>query len=182
MNAHMIRLDDGIDVYIRPIEAGDVLPLLDMHDRLSTDSLYYRYLRAYRPTFEDIERICNLGGTDGAAFAVVVDSPWQTIIGVAFYVVSETDPTAAEPAFLVEDRFQGQGLGRRLWDLLCRDARARGVRVFTPNVHLANEAMLRIIRTSGLVYETSVAYGTREFYVQLDEQPASVYAVQHAGY
>ncbi|HMN30475.1 MAG TPA: GNAT family N-acetyltransferase, partial [Caldilineaceae bacterium] len=81
----------------------------------------------------------------------------------------EPRPTA-EPGILVEDRFQGQGIGRRLWRQLHDQARADRIaqlRVFlAPN----NQPMLRLLQGSGFAYQARAHAGLSEYLVLLGEQ------------
>ena len=57
---------------------------------------------------------------------------------------------AAEYATLVEDRWQGLGLGRALTERLVGAARGRGVRCLYALVTPGNERMVRLLRGLGL--------------------------------
>ena len=53
------------DIVIRPGEPGDVDLILEMHGRLSDESLYKRYHTPRRPTREEVAKMCGLNGENG---------------------------------------------------------------------------------------------------------------------
>jgi GNAT superfamily N-acetyltransferase len=66
---------------------------------------------------------------------------------MAYYVV--TDEGTAETAFLVEDLYQGQGIGRRFMNALSQAAKAESICFFDSRVLPSNKAMLRLLYLSG---------------------------------
>ncbi len=142
-----IRLDDGTPMRLRPARHTDIDAVLAMHGRLSRTSLFFRYLRPYTPNRADMESICRLGGQAGLALVATTTGRNPIVAGLA-YLVMEKDrltPTA-EPAIVIEDRFHGRGLGRRLFEQLCRLARKKRVAVLHTYVHKDNRKMLRILK------------------------------------
>ncbi len=173
MSKHTIQLANGIKITIRPIRPQDQAAIIEMHQRLSPDSLYYRYLRPHRPTPEEIMQLCQLASGQGVAFvASLKDSP-QKIIGLGYYVILNNAPYSgvAEPAILVEDEFQGQGVGRAIFDHLTRHALARQIQTFDLEIHPANYRMLQLVYRSGFFFQERLGYGARQ--VKLRLEPAS---------
>ncbi len=159
---------DGTRVTVRPARHSDVVLIQEMHLRLSKESVYYRYLASRPPDPEDLERLCFLDGQPGVAIVATVQEPQEKVVAMACYAVNPGDPTAAEPAILVEDGYQGRGLGRRMGQVLCQQARQMGLEVFTCFTHLENHRVLRLIRASGLRYESRYSQGVREIRVWLN--------------
>ena len=94
------------------------------------------------------------------------------VVGYAYYLrTGHEQPVTAEPAILVEDRFQGQGIGSELAQNLYWHALENGVEAFEVFAHPANERIMRLIRRSGLSFESRIAYGTREMRVWLAGVP-----------
>lgn len=150
---------------VRPLHSEDSERLYEMHQRSSLASLTSRYFRPYRPTRSDVAQICQLDRESGAAFVATLED--ETIVGLGYYVKSAEQPAAAEMAFLVEDRFQGKGIGRALFERLAHHARAQCVSAFDAYVLSANEPMLRIFRRAGYALRERVSYGTREVRIEL---------------
>ncbi|MDX1414997.1 MAG: GNAT family N-acetyltransferase [Candidatus Promineifilaceae bacterium] len=135
-------------VTIRAAQPSDVQPILEMHQRLSTDSLFLRYLVPYVPVNlpAHVRDICTRPADQGAALVATVGAQ---IVGLGYYVINPDQPDTAEPALIVEDRYQGQGIGGRLFKRLIAAARAQGVRYFDALAHSGNRPMLHLLRRSG---------------------------------
>jgi RimJ/RimL family protein N-acetyltransferase len=160
----------GTEVRVRPVQQSDVALIQEMHLRLSNESVYYRYLAPHAPTAEDLQRLCFLDGGAGAAIVATVEGPQEKVIAMACYCVDPGDPTTAEPAILVEDSYQGRGLGRRMFRALCRQAKQCGVDTFQCFAHPANHRVLRLIKGCGLHCESRHNEGVIETCVWLEWQ------------
>ncbi len=158
---------DECPVTVRPVRQSDVMLVQEMHTRLSKDSVYYRYLAPHAPSPAELRRLCFLDGQRGGALVATVEGQNEKVIGVACYCVDPRDATRAEPALLVEDGYQGRGLGKRLFLELCRDARQKGLAAFECFTHLANQRVLRLIKGCGFRYERSFSQGVLEIRVWL---------------
>lgn len=151
-------------IRIRPLHPGDVSQLQALHERLSADTIYRRYLSPRIPPASELAQISRLNRAGGGAFAVEHDG---TMIGVGYYVTC--DGQTAEPALLIEDRFQAQGIGTRLAAKLAEHALSRGIETFVADIYPENRAVMRLIRKSGLPYESSLGYGIRQVRMKLAE-------------
>jgi RimJ/RimL family protein N-acetyltransferase len=165
-------LRDGSAVLIRPIRPDDAPHLQLLHSRLSPESIYYRYLdcrRAITPAQAREQAEVDYH-TRMALVAVREEAGSEQIIGVARYAqAAGREPGIADVAVVVEDRFQNQGLGTRLLDLLARCALENGIPAFTGTVHCQNGRILRYIRRSGLPVERRLELGIWELRINLLE-------------
>lgn len=66
------------------------------------------------------------------------------MVGVARYVPGRDDRKAAEVAVLVDDRWQGRGVGRALLRALARSACAHGVERFSALLLVGNRPATRL--------------------------------------
>ena len=165
------EISSGRYATIRPVKPEDAPLILDMYGRLSEASIYRRFLRHYTVTLEDVQAESRVNEGDGAGFVAVIDDPRETVIGLAYYEIDDKESGAsAEPALLVEDRFQGMGLGRYLARTLAEYAVSQGLYRFNAYLHPMNDAVLKIIRRSGLEFESQVAYGMHEVQIALMPQ------------
>ena len=160
------RLDER-RVSVRPVRTSDLVLIQEMHGRLSKESVYLRYLAPKPPHVQDLERMCFLDGRQGMALVATVGQAPHKVVATACYCVHPGDPSRAEPAVLVEDAYQGQGLGKRLFLALCQQARLKGVEVSECFTHLENHRVLGLIRGCGLRYENGCSRGVREIRVRL---------------
>ena len=133
-----------IAVATRPVHPDDVVLFRRLWPRLSPDTVYRRFhspLHSLPP--ETVERLVTVDHDRREAVAAVVGGE---VVGVARYDRSPGDPTTAEFAILVEDAWQGVGLGRQLLSELLELAAARGVRSLTATVQPDNDRVIGLIR------------------------------------
>ncbi|GAB4579617.1 MAG: GNAT family N-acetyltransferase [Anaerolineales bacterium] len=163
-------LPDGLVLTIRPIRPDDAKRLQEFHARLSPETIYYRFLENH-PVLLDKEAKYFTAldfETRVALVATLVTREREEIVGVArFDVLTPNQPDTAEAAFVIEDRFQGLGLGTALMLRLARIALEMGVYYFVFTVHWTNEGMLKLLRKCGEVVERRQSGGVYDVRVQL---------------
>jgi L-amino acid N-acyltransferase YncA len=127
----------------------------------------------------DIERVCTLEAEKGAGFVATVQQEKEIVVSVAYYVrETQNSHQTAEPGILVEDRYQGQGIGRRLWQQLHDHAKANQICQLRVFFEPSNQRMLRLLQGSGFAYQAKAFDGLNEYLVALGEQPYHVQALQ----
>ncbi len=141
-------LKDGTRVRLRPIRTDEAPHLLGLYDRLSPESLYFRFFAVPGKDRSKAEYLAHVDYDDRYALVAEVDG---TLSAVARWERDRADPTRAEVAFTVADDLQGRGLGSLLLRRLATLARTRGIATFDAEVLPGNEKMLRVFRRSGLV-------------------------------
>lgn len=142
-----VVLKDGATIRLRPIRPDDTPGLLALYDRLSPESLYFRF---FAVPDKDTGKAEYLTHVDYDRRYAVVAEAEGAIVGVARFERVKERPTHAEVAFTVADDFQGRGLGSLLFRRLAQLALARGIAVFEAEVLKNNERMLRVFERSGL--------------------------------
>ncbi len=127
---------------------ADATGLQEFHERLSGRSVYLRYL-APKPRLSDSEalRLTTVDHGDREAYVAMAG---EQIIAIGRY---ERLPQGragagaqAEVAFVVQDEYQGQGIGSALLALLAEAARSRGIDQFVAEVSPENGRMLACFR------------------------------------
>ncbi|MGD9092476.1 MAG: GNAT family protein [Anaerolineales bacterium] len=158
---------NGIKVTLRAVQPGDVKLIEEMHERLSHDSVYYRYLGPNKPSRVELQHLCASDGKCGMCVVATIEDPQEMVIAIACYRVNPDDPSSAEPAVIVEDRFQGCGLGKRITLSLCQAAIQKGLQTFDTYIHPANARVLRLIKGSGMPHQQRYRDGLKEVRVWL---------------
>jgi GNAT superfamily N-acetyltransferase len=133
-----------IAVATRPVQPDDAALFGRLWPRLSPDTVYRRFhspLHHLPP--ETVRRLVTVDHDRREAVAAVVGGE---VVGVARYDRSPGDPATAEFAILVEDAWQGMGLGRQLLLELVELAAVRGVRTLTATVQRDNDRVIGLIR------------------------------------
>lgn len=143
---------------LRTIQRSDWQALSELHERLSEISLYWRYLSYTAPSQADLNAMCGVGSRGVAVMA------GQQMIGFGYYVPRHK---AAEMGVLVEDGYQRQGIGSRLFAEMVTRARCEGIAMFEAIASADNQALMNLLRGSGLTFRSQFAYGFREIVIDL---------------
>jgi GNAT superfamily N-acetyltransferase len=133
-----------ISVTTRPVRPEDRALLCRMWPRLSADTVYRRFHAPLRGL--PAEAVEHLATVDHDVREAVVGVVGGEVVGIARYDRSPDDATTAEFAVVVEDGWQGVGLGRQLLVELTGLAAGRGVRTLTASVQPDNDRVLALVR------------------------------------
>ncbi len=124
--------------------------MLALFYRFSPRTVYLRFHQVLKEmSTEDVRRFCTVDyDSTFALVATVFSGGEEKIIAVGRYARLPGSDTA-EIAFVVEDPYQGKGLGTHLLHRLALVARERGINVFEAEVLVQNQDMLRVLKNSG---------------------------------
>ena len=154
-------LRDGTGVVAREIQKEDAAALQRLVQRSSPRSVELRFFGPLKQLSEaQARKFADLEGRDGFALVALDPEDPGEIVGVVRYE-RERDADSAEYAALVEDRFQGRGLGIGLTRSLVDAARERGIRRLYALVMGENARMLRMLKYLGLPEKESWRDGAR---------------------
>ena len=140
-------LEDGTPVHLRPIRTDEAPKLLALYDRLSPESLYFRFFAVPDKDRSKAEYLAHVDYVERYALVAEVGG---VLVAVARWERFGAAPGHAEVAFTVADDMQGRGLGTLLFARLAALARERGITAFDAEVLPENEKMLRVFARSGL--------------------------------
>lgn len=156
------------NIRFRALRPDDWHRLQLFHDRLTATSVQLRFHGAKRHLSEPLaHRLTQMDGHDTVAVVATTGTRGR-IVGVARYF--RIDLKTAEVAFVVEDAYQGQGIGRRLMQKLIGEARRNGISEFVADVLPGNTRMLRLLEESGAIRVRNVD-GVDEVQVDLPNAP-----------
>ncbi|MFC0006302.1 bifunctional acetate--CoA ligase family protein/GNAT family N-acetyltransferase [Micromonospora siamensis] len=152
-----VLLSDGTTVGLRPIRPDDAPAIVAMHARFSERTRYLRYFSPYpRIPERDLQRFVVVDHHDREAFVVLAG---DRIVAVGRYERLGPESPEAEVAFVVEDAYQGRGIGSVLLEHLADAARRYGIVHFVAEVLPANGAMLRVFSDFGYQVQRQYADG-----------------------
>ena len=155
-----LTLKNGETLRIRPIRPDDEPRLAALYDRLSRRTAYQRFFTVMRRLPADwIHYFANVDYR--SRLALVAER--ETVAGVELVGVGRFEPSdaesTAEVAFVLEDGYQGQGLGQVLLDEIVRAGTERGLKRFRAEVLGENHRMLRLLARRTRILERTVAQG-----------------------
>ncbi len=166
-----VALRDGTEVRLGPVHPDDARRLRALFHRLSPESVYLRFLEARKDlTLERAQEFATVDYEHSMAIVAVVDEgDEENIIGVARYGEDPSHPEAgADTAVVVQDSFQGRGLGTLLLRRLVVYARDHGIKALRASVHHSNAQIMRFVRRSGLPTQKSLEEGGWEITLDLE--------------
>ena len=170
-----IVLRDGSTLRLRPVRPSDEAALKELHDRLSLDSVYFRFFGLRADSSDEVSRLLHTDYDN--EFSLVAESGTR-LCGVASYSRNLKSPERAEVAFTIADALQGRGVGTRMLETLATIARDHRIRVFDAYVLHGNDRMTRVFLDSGFQVERRLEEGV--FHVVLRLEPTAAYEARAA--
>ena len=146
-------LKDGSKVTIRAIHPAAKDGLVKAFVALEPQTIRLRFFYPKQSlTDDDLRRLQQMDYQQHVGLAATVQCGGEeVIVGFGEYVACDQ---SAQIAFVVEEDWQGRGIGRRLLQHLIRIAHERGVVQFEAEVLKENGPMLAVFRHSGLAMTT----------------------------
>jgi acetyltransferase len=147
---HRLRGDET--VLLRPIRPEDALAETRFVSRLSPETMYLRFHAPLRElTTERLVRFTQIDYDREIAFvAIDASGEQEEIRGVARYT-RMPDGFSCEFGIVIEDSWQGRGLGHALMTALEETARSRGLTEIIGYVLRDNEGMGKLMRGRGYI-------------------------------
>jgi RimJ/RimL family protein N-acetyltransferase len=146
MDTGAITLHDGTEVGFRPIRATDDRALQRFHAGLSARSVYQRFFSLMpRLGAEQAHYFADANGIDRLALVALDPRDPREIIGVV-RLERDRERSRAEYAAVIDDRWQGKGLGLALTRRLIALAVPLGITRFYAYVLPDNARMLSLLR------------------------------------
>lgn len=144
-----LGLKDGRSIDVRPLLPSDELIYRNFFYSLEEETIFYRFF--YPKKIFDHQVIQNLWSTVDyrkrmCLIGLTVRGGAKEVVAIASYACEEDDMEYAETAFVVSDRFQGQGVGTLMLKQLEGVALENGLKGFEAIVLKDNKAMLHIFR------------------------------------
>jgi GNAT superfamily N-acetyltransferase len=141
-----VRLRDGADILVRPVEPGDRHEIQVGFRRLSATS---RLRTLHRPAASlTADQLAELTDVDHESHEVLIalDPATGECVGAARFARAADAPAQAEFTCTVADRWQRRGVGTALVERLAQRARAAGIERFTTVILEGDEPARRLLR------------------------------------
>ena len=169
-----VVLRDGSTLHLRPIRCDDQERLQDLFSRLSPHTVYLRFHHMLRQlSREEATRLCTVDYENSFALVGTVgEGTEEKLIAVArYYRLTSADE--AEMAVVVEDAYQGKGIGTQLLEQLANVARGKGIRSFQAEVLAENREMLKVLMDSGFQIAQELEHGVYRVVWPIAPTPAA---------
>ncbi len=158
-----VTLKDGGCIRIRPILPEDEPRLATLYGRLSPDTAYQRFFAVMKQLPASwAHHFAHVDYRSRMALVAERSLEWRPeLIGVARYEPSGEEDTA-EVALVVQDYWQGKGLGTILLQDILRAAEANDIRRFCAQVLADNGRMLRLLAAQTHITQQETRRGVTE--------------------
>ncbi|PKN62722.1 MAG: GNAT family N-acetyltransferase [Deltaproteobacteria bacterium HGW-Deltaproteobacteria-15] len=144
-------LRDQRPLIIRAVHPDDKGLIIDTIGRVGAESIYRRFFGPKKFTESDLKQATEVDFVNVVALVAVLEKDGKDhVAGGGRYVRIGGTGQTAEVAFLIEDAFQGLGIGSRLFKHLVSIGRDSGIARFEAEVLPSNEAMLRVFARGGV--------------------------------
>ena len=141
-----VQLADGSEVVLREATAADIPLVAALHARCSPQTRSLRSLPTRPRLATDV--LMQLVGADGSTSVLAVTTDGGAAVGLANLL--STGHATAEVALMVEDAWQGRGVGTALTRKLVELARTDQLTELTAVSQPGNHALTRVLRRAGL--------------------------------
>jgi GNAT superfamily N-acetyltransferase len=139
-------LPSGIEISFRVVRPEDATALQRLHARCSERTIYLRFFGSMRKLSDEQARyFARTDGVDHLGLVALDPEDPEEIIAVVRYA-RKPGEQRAEYTVLVEDGWQGRGIGAALTRWLIDEARGNGVGSFYAPVKGENKRMLNVLR------------------------------------
>lgn len=154
-----ITLKDGSIVFLRPIKPTDGPLILDIFQKLSAETVYFRFLTHLdRLQPELLKHLVKIDyQTHFTLVAVIEESGMESIIGTCRYMTS-TKTDHAELTVVVRDDWQKRGLGKIMASRVVNIAKIKGIASIEILFDYRNEGIKRLFTSLGypVMHESSI--------------------------
>ncbi|WP_454621565.1 N-acetyltransferase family protein [Bradyrhizobium cenepequi] len=152
----VLRSRSGEKITVRFVEPRDAEELQNYFRSLSTRSRYNRFFGAVSELPKNVlENFVHVGEHEQfSVVATVMVAGFEVIVGEARYAFHAED-ASIEFGVSIDDRWQGQGIGRALLkNLECRAAALGAERLFGDTLR-SNDTMIALAKKAGYVFTNS---------------------------
>jgi GNAT superfamily N-acetyltransferase len=172
----VLRSRSGAPLTVRFVEPRDAEELQNYFRSLTTRSRYNRFLGAMSELPKNLlDNFIHVGEAEQfTVVATMMVDGFETIVGEARYAFY-ADSSSIEFGLSIDDRWQGQGIGKALLkNIECRAASFGAERLFADTLR-SNDAMISLARQSGYAFTNSPGdWKLVRFEKHLDVEPQDI--------
>lgn len=155
-----LRLKNGAGVFLRPVMPADSQLIVDMFNKMSPQSIYFRFLRQLNALPENmIRKFTHVNyNSESALVAVIQEDGKDAIIAVGRYGY-DPDEDITDLAVAVRDDWQHLGLGKSLLRKIVDIAKEHGISRFMCIMDSQNYIIKNILLAQGYIVKYSSKSG-----------------------
>lgn len=145
-----LTLKNGREIFIRPVKHSDEKLVIDLFNRLSSNSIYFRFLRQLNSLPSDmLYRFTHINYNSNFALAgIIQEDNKDAIIAIARYCSTPGDDLI-DLAVAVRDDWQHYGIGKALLGKVVDIGKEHGIYRFWGMIDPQNNIIMRILPELG---------------------------------
>jgi len=141
---------EGIEIRFRPIRPSDEEEMRRLFYRFSDQAVYSRYFSMIKTMpHKQMQEYVNVDCRSTLSVVGVTGRPGEERIAAEARYVADGSSSSADLAFVVDEKYQGIGIGSFLYRLIADQARERGIKHLTADVLATNKAMMTVFERGG---------------------------------
>jgi len=154
-NSHLYPLEieeqvifkDGVSVRFRPIKSSDEEQMRRLFYRFSDEAIYYRYFHSVHiMPHSKMQEYVNVNWNDTMSIVGLVGEPGLGIIVSEARYLLDTSGEVAEIGIIVDEKYNGLGIGTYMIKFLRQIGKKQGVKVFVANILSSNRIIMKVFR------------------------------------
>jgi acyl-CoA hydrolase/ribosomal protein S18 acetylase RimI-like enzyme len=151
---------NGVQIRFRAIRPSDEEAMRRLFYRFSDKAVYYRYFTPIKTMpHARMQAYVNVDYSDTLSIVGLAGESGEGRIIAEARFVRDLQGAKADVAFVVDEAYQGMGIGTFLYRMLIRLARQRGIQGFHADVLSSNRNMLKVFEKGGLPVKASLEDG-----------------------
>jgi acyl-CoA hydrolase/GNAT superfamily N-acetyltransferase len=151
---------NGVQIRFRAIRPSDEEEMRRLFYRFSDKAVYYRYFTPLKTMpHAKMQAYVNVDYSDTLSIVGVTGEAGEGRIIAEARFARDLQKAKADVAFVVDEAYQGLGIGTYLYRMLIRLARQRGIQGFHADVLSSNRNMLKVFEKGGLPVKASLEDG-----------------------
>lgn len=161
---------NGLKVRFRAVKPSDEEAMRRLFYRFSDRTIYRRFFYPIKTMpHNKMQAYVNIDyQQEMSIVGLIKENDQEIIIAEARYAKDERT-ALGEVAFIVDERFQGFGIGRYIYNMLIRLAKERGLTGFTAEVLHENTEMMKVFEKGDLPVEARLQNGIYSLTILFDE-------------
>jgi acyl-CoA hydrolase/GNAT superfamily N-acetyltransferase len=164
----------GVEVRFRAIKPSDEEEMRRLFYRFSDMAVYYRYFgHITAMPHTKTQEYVNVDWNHTMSIVGLVDEAGHGRVIAEARFIKEPNGLNAEVVFVVDEKYQGLGIGTYLYNLLVRLAKERGVQGFTADVLFSNIGMMKVFKKGELPVKATLENGVYQLTIPFDTKPSS---------
>ncbi len=141
---------NNLEVRFRAILPSDEEQMRRLFYRFSNETVYYRYFaRIKSMPHSKMQMYVNVDYSKVLSIVGLIGTPGKGQIIAEGRYVKHADKPYGDIAFVVDEKYHGNGIATYMYRLLTRLAKERGLHGFTANVLASNTSMMKVFEKEG---------------------------------